>query len=809
MTQQLINTGTVINDGTGDTLKTAGIKINTNFTELYSSIFTLPPQTNNTGKALITDGTKASWQPIAVLDGVLTTGSYADPSWLTSLDYSKITNAPAGYTLPISTTTVLGGVKVDGTTITINAGVISSTAGGATNFTVTTNSPGNEALSYNSGTFTFTPYLLTNTKIATALGYTPIQASSISVTTAAASGTGSLTYNNGTGVFTFTPAVTITSVTGNAGTATALQTARTINGVSFDGTSNIVVGAAAGTLSGNTLNSTVLNSNLTTIGTLSSLSVTGNATITGNLTVTGTTTTTSTSTLTVTNKTIIVSSGSTSSAISDGSGLVVNGPVIPASILYTAASNSFTSNVPIVASSFTGNLIGNVTGNVTGNVSGNAGTVTTITSNQVTGALGFTPIQTTNLSVGTAAASGSGSLTYNNGTGAFTFTPPVIPSVPTYTITTAAASSNGSLSLNGSTFTFTPADLSGYLTGITGSQVTTALGFTPIQLSSLSVTTNTASGNGSLSYSAGVFSFTPPSLSGYLTGITGSQVTTALGFTPIQTTSLSVTTGGASGNGSLSYTGGVFTFNPPNLSAYLTGITSGQITTALGFTPYSNSNPNNYITGITSSNVTTALGFTPIQASNLSVTLGAASTISSSLSYTSGVFTYTPYNLPTASTSLLGGVKVDGTTITINGSGVISSTGGGGGALQGRSTAVVTTGVLAISGGTAVTGATVVAAKGYALYSIQVSAGAWVTVYTSTTAYNNDSARSITTDPTPGSGIIAEAITTSATTTSFTPAVFGYNADATVSSNMYLRITNNSGTSQAITVTITYLKLEA
>ena len=34
------------------------------------------------------------------------------------------------YTLPTATTTVLGGVKVDGTTITINNGVISSTGGG-------------------------------------------------------------------------------------------------------------------------------------------------------------------------------------------------------------------------------------------------------------------------------------------------------------------------------------------------------------------------------------------------------------------------------------------------------------------------------------------------------------------------------------------------------------------------------------------------------------------------------------------------------------------------------------------------------
>lgn len=44
-----------------------------------------------------------------------------------------------------------------------------------------------------------------------------------------------------------------TSVSGNAGTATALQTARNINGVSFNGTANITVPAAAETLTGSSL----------------------------------------------------------------------------------------------------------------------------------------------------------------------------------------------------------------------------------------------------------------------------------------------------------------------------------------------------------------------------------------------------------------------------------------------------------------------------------------------------------------------------------------------------------------------------
>ena len=67
---------------------------------------------------------------------------------------------------------------------------------------------------------------------------------------------------------------------------------------------------------------------------------------------------------------------------------------------------------------------------------------------------------------------------------------------------------------------------------------------------------------------------------------------------------------------------------------------------------------------------------------DLSVNTSSVGTAALSYNSTTGVFTYTPpdlsgyltqqYTLPTASTTVLGGVKVDGSTITINGSGVIS-----------------------------------------------------------------------------------------------------------------------------------------
>ena len=112
--------------------------------------------------------------------------------------------AASAYVLPTATTTELGGVKIDGTTIVIANGAISAVA--------------------------------------------PM------------------------------------NITGNAGTATRLQTARTINDVAFDGTANITVAAAAGTLTGSTLSANVTASSLTSVGILSGLTVTApiNGSVTGN-----------------------------------------------------------------------------------------------------------------------------------------------------------------------------------------------------------------------------------------------------------------------------------------------------------------------------------------------------------------------------------------------------------------------------------------------------------------------------------------------------------------------------------------------
>ena len=88
------------------------------------------------------------------------------------------------------------------------------------------------------------------------------------------------------------------------GSAAKLTTPVNINGVSFDGSANVTVTAAAGTLTGVTLNSTVLASSLTSVGTLGSLSITGDLTVGGTFTVNGTVTTINSTTLTVDDKNI-------------------------------------------------------------------------------------------------------------------------------------------------------------------------------------------------------------------------------------------------------------------------------------------------------------------------------------------------------------------------------------------------------------------------------------------------------------------------------------------------------------------------
>ena len=103
----------------------------------------------------------------------------------------------------------------------------------------------------------------------------------------------------------------------------------------------------------------------------------------------------------------------------------------------------------------------------------------------------------------------------------------------------------------------------------------------------------------------------------------------------------------------------------------------------------------------------------------------------------------------------------------------------------------------------------IAAAKTYALHKIQTDKAAWITLYTDATSRSNDSNRNETTDPLPGSGVIAEIITTDGALQFITPGVIGWNGDASPNNNVYVKVVNKGGSTQSITVTLHFVKLEA
>ena len=102
----------------------------------------------------------------------------------------------------------------------------------------------------------------------------------------------------------------------------------------------------------------------------------------------------------------------------------------------------------------------------------------------------------------------------------------------------------------------------------------------------------------------------------------------------------------------------------------------------------------------------------------------------------------------------------------------------------------------------------ITAAKAYALLKIQTSHAAWVTLYTDTTSRTSDANRNITTDPLPGSGVVAEVLLSDGGVQKISPGLIGYNDDATPSTNVYAKVQNRSGSAATITVTLHYLALE-
>ena len=104
---------------------------------------------------------------------------------------------------------------------------------------------------------------------------------------------------------------------------------------------------------------------------------------------------------------------------------------------------------------------------------------------------------------------------------------------------------------------------------------------------------------------------------------------------------------------------------------------------------------------------------------------------------------------------------------------------------------------------------TITGHKSYLLMNVGLSTAGWFRLYTDSASRTADASRSVGEDPAAGSGVLAEVVTTaSSLTQKITPFVPGGNMDNPVSTNMYVAIQNLSSTTQAITATLTILKLE-
>lgn len=127
------------------------------------------------------------------------------------------------------------------------------------------------------------------------------------------------------------------------------------------------------------------------------------------------------------------------------------------------------------------------------------------------------------------------------------------------------------------------------------------------------------------------------------------------------------------------------------------------------------------------------------------------------------------------------------------------ATGGGGGGLSGVGVAT-----RASDSGTAASSALTLTGLGSSgqLHTISTDLDAWVVFYGSAADRTADAGRGYGTDPTPGSGVLAEAYVTTAGAVLFTPGTMYMNNDTTETSAVYLAVRDQAGAAVNATLTV-------
>jgi hypothetical protein len=320
---------------------------------------------------------------------------------------------------------------------------------------------------------------------------------------------------------------------------------------------------------------------------------------------------------------------------------------------YTASvGTTARANLPLTSPSLTTPLIGGAGANFSGSSSGQLNL-------KATAAAGSGVVITLPATTGTVVTTGD-SQTVTNAMLAGSIANSKLTNSSVTVSAGTGLSGGGAVSLGGSV-TLTNAGVTSAAGG-TGISVNTSTGAITISHSSTSTLSGAQGGNGISSITVDAFghvtavgtSALPYATESYVTSrgyITAAQVpaqtfssiTTALGYTPYNSTNPNgyISSAALAGYATETYvtTRGYATETYVTTRGYITGITSGNVTSALGFTPYNNTNPNGYISGITSGNVTTALGFTPYNSTNPN---GYISGITSG--NVTSALGYTPYN---------------------------------------------------------------------------------------------------------------------------------------------------------------------